>query len=62
MDRNVITPTHELIFFQRVIAEGWKIPKSNEEWTKYNKSISISEAGFYISQEHINILQKHKIL
>lgn len=49
-------------FFQRVIAEGWKIPNSNEEWAKYNRNISISEAGFYISQEHINILQKHKIL
>lgn len=42
-------------------SEGWKIPKSNEEWAKYNRSISISEAGF-ISQEHINILQKRKIL
>lgn len=49
-------------FFQRVIAEGWKIPKTNEEWAKYNRSISISEAGFNISQEHIKILQKHKIL
>ena len=49
-------------FYDQVVANGWKIPKSNEEWAKYNRSISLSETGFNISEEHLNILQKHKII
>lgn len=49
-------------FFDQVVSEGWKVPCSNEEWTKYNRSISLNETGFSISQEHVNILHKHKII
>lgn len=49
-------------FFQEVVASGWIIPKSNEEWAKYNRKISADEAGFNISQTHIDVLKRYDVI
>lgn len=49
-------------FFQEVVVSGWIIPKSNEEWAKYNRKISADEAGFNISQKHIDVLKRYDVI
>lgn len=49
-------------FFNEEIALGWIMPQTNEEWAKFNRTISIDNTKFKISDDYLKVMNKYKYI
>ena len=48
--------------YEELVSSGWAEPKSNLEWSKFERNISINDAGFNLTMEHIEYLKTKRLV
>lgn len=58
----IYNPYPETAMYKDLLMSGWIEPSTNEEWSKFERTISPSETGFSLTENHLKLLKSRGVV